>query len=99
MTSLLWVALLGFQSGCYPYNDMLLQAALSINAVQISFRGTNLSLEFRRRSEADIKTLEKLAFNAGLYMSEALVITISTKTNRLMRHIVHQVRHYGFARK
>eukprot|EP00171_Calliarthron_tuberculosum_P023381 IDg23381t1 len=99
LTPFLWVAFMGLQPRTRPDNDMILQAALGVNEVQIQFRGINLPSRACKRTENDIIQLESLCFKTGLYISKSLAIPVNTKLHRLMRHVGLHIRQFGCLRR
>lgn len=81
LTSFLWIALLDLQLHTLLDNDMIGQAVL------IQLRGINMPKNATKRTKQEIQKLVKLRFQTGIYVSQALAISINTIFHRLMRHV------------
>eukprot|EP00171_Calliarthron_tuberculosum_P019879 IDg19879t1 len=100
----LWPCLLGLQPSSKPDDDTLLQASLALDRFQTSWRGLNRSDRAANREEADIAHMEQVmfqqvTFQAGVAISEALHLRVSTKFYRAMRHCRDHLRSVGCARR
>eukprot|EP00171_Calliarthron_tuberculosum_P022899 IDg22899t1 len=83
----LWVALLGLQPLTNPDLDLLLQIALALDHFNYLIREINQHDDRGHRTEEYIDNIQNTAFNACLWLSKSLVIPISAKLHRLMRHV------------
>ncbi len=88
--------------GLQPYtsadNDLILQAALCLNEIQIQLRGINLNYKAGHRGGKQIDDFQKLCFDTGVMLSRAVSVPISTKFHRTKRRIADHLYVFGCSR-
>ena len=99
ITPMVWVVLNGLQLLARPDDDAILAGALYLNAFQFHFHCINMKKGSENRSLEQIKEIQRLAFESGLYLTQALGLNLSTKAHRMMHHVTDALTNYGCSRR
>lgn len=78
---LLWMVLMGLQPVSKPDDDLLLQAALTLNEFYIRMRCISMPYTAGRRDNESLDNIQQLGFEEGPCIEKALDVNITTKTH------------------